>query len=971
MKTTTTLASNLADTLFAPVAPLLRRLNLPTKFAIIAGVLTVPLAALLVTVVKRNEADLQVTRGELAGAHLVHEMLDTMLAVQRHGGLHAAVLAGQAQMAVERDAVRREAGKALASVQDRLGKEAVPGMAEAWKPAEAEVKALMADGSATARAEDTIRTHDALVSRMQALVILAAEKSGLLLDPEASTYLMMDLFTDRVPRYSAAAADLAQAALAAQVHGAWTEADKVGYGARLAQLETLAQSVQIKVEALARTGEAVPKGWAEAQAEVRALIAAVAEATADGKLHGDPATWVARGDKVQAQIEGFHKLVGERMTSLLAEREQALERQGTAMLAVLAAGIGTALYLFLAIRHSIHQSARRLSQGAQRLAEGQLDMAVEQAGSDEFARIAQSFEQARRTLVELIAQMNRMAAEHEAGDIDVVIDADRFKGDYRTMAQGVNDMVGAHIAVKKKAVGVFAEFGRGNFSAEIEQLPGKKAFINETVERVRGNLMGLIAQMNEMSAQHEAGDIDVVIDAAAFDGDFRTMAQGINDMVGGHIEMNGKALAVVKRFGEGDFSAPLERLPGKKAFINDTIEQVRSHLQALMEDSMMLATAAVQGQLDTRGDAGRHQGDYRRIIEGVNATLDSIVQPVREVQRVLQALDRGELDQRVDGDYPGDFAQLKAALNGSMTRLSETIGQVRSAADALTSASGQVASTSQSLSQGASEQAASVEQTTASLQEMAASVKQNSDNASVTDGMATKAAKEAAEGAQAVGQTAEAMKSIATKISIIDDIAYQTNLLALNAAIEAARAGEHGKGFAVVAAEVRKLAERSQVAAQEIGTLAGSSVELAAKAGQLLSQMVPSIHKTSELVQEIAASSGEQSDSVGQINAAMEHVNTSTQQNASASEQLSATAEELSAQAAQLQELMSFFRTGGTADHQAMSARHPASGAPAARRKAMPARAAAPALGANGSAAASPSARSGGAGVDEAHFTSF
>jgi methyl-accepting chemotaxis protein len=194
------------------------------------------------------------------------------------------------------------------------------------------------------------------------------------------------------------------------------------------------------------------------------------------------------------------------------------------------------------------------------------------------------------------------------------------------------------------------------------------------------------------------------------------------------------------------------------------------------------------------------------------------------------------------------------------------------------------------------------------MEQMSASITQNTESAKVTDGMASKAAREAAEGGEAVGKTVDDMKSIASKIGIIDDIAYQTNLLALNAAIEAARAGDHGKGFAVVAAEVRKLAERSQVAAQEIGNLASSSVKQAERAGSLLTEMVPTIRKTSDLVQEIASASSEQSTGVAQINGAMGQLNQATQQNASASEELAATAEELGSQAEQLQQTMTFFR---------------------------------------------------------------
>jgi len=281
------------------------------------------------------------------------------------------------------------------------------------------------------------------------------------------------------------------------------------------------------------------------------------------------------------------------------------------------------------------------------------------------------------------------------------------------------------------------------------------------------------------------------------------------------------------------------------------------------------------------------------------------------VTDVVKRVADGDLSVQVQ-TRTNDSSSMLFAIKGMTDKLSQIIGEVRGAADALSSASQEVSATAQSMSQATSEQAASVEETSASVEQMSASINQNTENAKVTDGMASQAAKQAIAGGEAVTQTVGAMKQIAGKIGIIDDIAYQTNLLALNAAIEAARAGEHGKGFAVVAAEVRKLAERSQVAAQEIGQLASGSVEKAESAGKLLNEIVPAISKTSDLVQEISAASEEQSTGVSQINTAMNQLNQITQQNASSSEELAATAEEMSGQAAQLQNLMAFFKVSGT-----------------------------------------------------------
>jgi methyl-accepting chemotaxis protein len=312
-----------------------------------------------------------------------------------------------------------------------------------------------------------------------------------------------------------------------------------------------------------------------------------------------------------------------------------------------------------------------------------------------------------------------------------------------------------------------------------------------------------------------------------------------------------------------------------------------------------------------RANTAKHKGDFNKIVQGFNDTLDGIIIPINEAVEVLNLVEQGDLTRNIAGDYQGQLGNFKDTVNNTIAKLSHTIAEVISSADQLGNASEQISATSQSLSQSSSEQASGVETTSSSIEQMAASINQNAENAKITDGMAGKANKEAIEGGVAVKQTVEAMKDIAAKIGIIDDIAYQTNMLALNAAIEAARAGDHGKGFAVVAAEVRKLAERSQVAAQEIGKLAETSVRTAETAGKLLDEIVPSISKTSDLVQEIAAASQEQSVGVNQVNTAMSQMNQITQQNAAASEELASTAEEMTGQVEQLQELMSFFKISG------------------------------------------------------------
>ncbi len=360
-----------------------------------------------------------------------------------------------------------------------------------------------------------------------------------------------------------------------------------------------------------------------------------------------------------------------------------------------------------------------------------------------------------------------------------------------------------------------------------------------------------------------------------------------------------------------------------------------------------LAKAAMEGKLGTRADVDKFEGNYQRIIKGVNDTLDAVIGPLNWAAEYIDRISKGDIPEEITDEYKGDFNEIKNNLNmlikamNEVTNLAQEIasgnlmvkvekrseqdelmmalermvedltkiaGDVQEAAEQVASASQQISSGSEQMSQGATEASSNVEEISSSAEEMNSMVQQSADNAKETASIAEKAAKDAQEGGKSVADTVKAMKNIADKIGIIEEIARQTNMLALNAAIEAARAGDAGKGFAVVAAEVRRLAERSQTAAKEIGGLSSTSVEVAEKAGKLIEEIVPGIQKTAELVQEISASCAEQADGIQQVTKAIQQLDQVIQQNASASEEMSSISEEMAAQAEQLRETAAFFK---------------------------------------------------------------
>lgn len=254
---------------------------------------------------------------------------------------------------------------------------------------------------------------------------------------------------------------------------------------------------------------------------------------------------------------------------------------------------------------------------------------------------------------------------HKSGLSDTRIDMDGLSDDGNKIASLFNELLDFYQNTVSGIYESVVSIEKGDFSTEVERLPGKYANISDTIDTIRSSLMMLESDIMRFSDSLEQGDLTLRIDLAKYRGGFANILKYLDKGIETVNLSFLQASIGIADFAEGKIPEINDETKFKgefKKFVQN-FNQVSLVSKMRGEDISTLIHSAEKGILDVRADPTKYPGYHGNIIEGLNKILDAYIGPINVSAEYIDRISKGDIPPRITEEYHGDFNEIKNNLN--------------------------------------------------------------------------------------------------------------------------------------------------------------------------------------------------------------------------------------------------------------------------------------------------------------------
>jgi len=171
---------------------------------------------------------------------------------------------------------------------------------------------------------------------------------------------------------------------------------------------------------------------------------------------------------------------------------------------------------------------------------------------------------------------------------------------------------------------VMKHFGKGNFDVELRTYEGDWAWANDAFQSLRQNFKDAIAEFETLAQYAGMGYFSMLANESQFQGSWADLVVAMNNMV-------------------------------------ECVEKPLAEIEYNVMNMSMGNFTALPNEYE--------EGRFESVISAFNRTNDAIKAYVNEIADVLGRAVKGDYDAKIENDYIGEFAPIKAALSELLEEL--------------------------------------------------------------------------------------------------------------------------------------------------------------------------------------------------------------------------------------------------------------------------------------------------------------